>query len=220
MFNSIGRGCARAAFAASIIFILASNVVTAQTALEAQLGDLLDEERASLGAVPDARLSLLTAAAPELASARSPIGAVEYSEAFLARQPRAGGDAQWECLAQALYHEARGESARGLFAVAEVILNRVDSRQYPNSVCAVINQGTGARYQCQFTYTCDGIADRIREPAAWARVGIVARLMLDGAPRGLTGGATNYHTRAVSPSWARRLPQTAAIGAHLFYRSG
>ena len=46
----------------------------------------------------------------------------------------------------------------------------------------------------------------------------VARAALDGAPRTLTGGATHYHTTAVSPSWAARFPQTAQIGVHLFYR--
>jgi spore germination cell wall hydrolase CwlJ-like protein len=48
--------------------------------------------------------------------------------------------------------------------------------------------------------------------------GRIARVMLDGAPRALTTGATHFHTRAVRPNWAKRFPQTAAIGAHLFYR--
>ena len=51
--------------------------------------------------------------------------------------PRAAGDAQWQCLAAGIYHEARGEPLAGEVAVAEVILNRVDSRNYPNTVCGV-----------------------------------------------------------------------------------
>jgi len=102
--------------------------------------------------------------------------------------------------------------------VAEVILNRVSSSSYPDSVCGVINQGTGKRYQCQFTYTCDGHAEVIHEPAAFERVGKVARIMLDGASRTLTGGATFYHTKAVNPSWARKFERTATIGQHYFYR--
>lgn len=222
MFRMTLRGCARtvAGAALSLSVAFGATMAFADGDLAATLGDLLADERASLDAVAETRLTALTQALPpELASARTPISAVEYSNSFIASQPRASGGSEWQCLAEALYFEARGEGARGVFAVAEVILNRVDSRQYPNSVCGVINQGTGGRYQCQFTYTCDGIADRIREQGAYARVGVVARLMLDGAPRQLTGGATHYHTRAVSPSWARRLPQTAAIGSHLFYRS-
>jgi len=143
---------------------------------------------------------------------------VRYDAAWLAALPVASGGAEWQCLAEALYFEARGESVAGQFAVAEVILNRRDSARYPTSVCGVVRQGAGRGRGCQFSYACDGIADRISEPAAYRRVGKIARLMLDGAPRALTAGATHFHTAAVRPAWARRFPQTARIGAHLFYR--
>jgi spore germination cell wall hydrolase CwlJ-like protein len=107
---------------------------------------------------------------------------------------------------------------KGQVAVAEVILNRRDSGLFPNSVCGVVHQGTGRKYQCQFTYSCDGYSEAIREKAAYARVARIARLMLDGAPRALTGGATYYHNHTVNPRWARRFAMTATIGAHRFYR--
>ena len=141
-----------------------------------------------------------------------------HSEAWLRAQADASGGEEWKCLTEALYFEARGERADGLFAVAEVILNRVDSRSFPNSVCGVVHQGTGRKYACQFTYTCDGHKEVISEPAAFARVGKVAKLMLDGAPRPLTKGATYYHTKAVSPKWSRKFHRTATIGVHHFYR--
>nr|WP_242500598.1 cell wall hydrolase [Tropicimonas sp. IMCC6043] len=145
---------------------------------------------------------------------------VEYSRTWLDEQPDIRGGDAWECLAEALYFEARGESVKGQFAVAEVILNRVKSPLYPNNVCGVIHQGTGRKYQCQFTFTCDGMPEKIREPQAFERVGKVARLVLDGvARRKLTDGATHYHTTAVRPSWARSFAQTAAIGVHRFYRN-
>lgn len=143
-----------------------------------------------------------------------------YDRAWLASQPKASGGAQFQCLAEALYFEARGESLKGQFAVAEVILNRVDSPRFPNSVCGVINQGTGRKYACQFTYTCDGLPEHISEPAAWDRVAKVAKAMLSGAPRALTNGATFYHTHAVRPSWSRKFTKTASIGDHFFYRAG
>ncbi len=143
---------------------------------------------------------------------------VRYDAAWLAAQPAPRGGPEWHCLAEALYFEARGESIRGQFAVAEVILNRVDSSRFPNTVCGVITQGTGRRFACQFTYTCDGRAEVITEPAAWHQVGKVARAMLDGAPRRLTGGATHYHTGSVAPRWSRVFPRTATIGYHHFYR--
>ena len=62
------------------------------------------------------------------------------------------------------------------------------------------------------------LAESIAEPRSWERVGKVAKLLLEGTPRALTGGATHYHTKAVNPSWAQRFPRTAAIGSHYFYR--
>jgi spore germination cell wall hydrolase CwlJ-like protein len=191
----------------------------ADDVLASRLGALLGQERRAVASIPDARLNALTVVpAPAARGIATAPKTIRYSNAFLADMPAANGGPQWRCLAEALYFEARGESAEGLFAVGEVILNRVDSGNYPNNICAVINQGTGRKYACQFTYTCDGIPERISEPRAFSRVGKVARLLMDGAPRRLTSGATHYHTKAVSPSWARRYPRTASIGSHLFYR--
>lgn len=124
----------------------------------------------------------------------------------------------WRCLAEAVYFEARGESTRGQVAVAEVILNRVDSRRYPKTVCGVVKQGTGKRNLCQFSYTCDGIPDRIHNKRAFLKAGKIAKMMLDGRPRVLTGKATHYHTTAVSPRWSKKLTKTALIGVHIFYK--
>lgn len=143
---------------------------------------------------------------------------VEYSRSWIDAQPKPNRTQEWECLAEALYFEARGETVKGQFAVAEVIMNRVKSKRFPNSLCAVINQGTGKKYQCQFTYTCDGHAEVIAEPRAYTRVGKVADAIIGGKAPKLTEGATHYHTTAVRPSWSRVYKRTARIGVHLFYR--
>ena len=115
--------------------------------------------------------------------------------------------------------EARGESVKGQFAVAEVILNRVDSPTFPNPVCGVVHQGTGRKFACQFTYTCDGRKEVIHEPAAYAQVSKVAAIMLEeDTPRALTDGAEFYHTLHVSPKWSRKFSKTATIGVHEFYK--
>lgn len=148
------------------------------------------------------------------AAASAPM--VEYSRVWLMSQTAPKGDQQWQCLQQALYFEARGETLKGQFAVAEVILNRVDSGRYPKSVCGVVQQGGNSR--CQFSYNCDGRPDVMSNKEAADVSGRIARAMLDGAPRALTAGATHFHTRAVSPNWSVRFEKTASIGAHLFYR--
>lgn len=117
------------------------------------------------------------------------------------------------CMAEAIYHEARGESTRGQAAVAEVILNRVESRQFPSSVCGVVNQPS------QFSYTIGG-RKAIGNKAAYLRARDIARRALSGAPRVLTGGATYFHTPSVKPSWSRRFQRTVQIGRHIFYRPG
>nr|WP_244867890.1 cell wall hydrolase [Vannielia litorea] len=185
--------------------------------LDRRLDALLGQERKAFQAVSGKRIKRLAT------TPRSSLGTpgsikVSYGRGWIDSQPSRKGGAEWACLAEALYFEARGETVKGQFAVAEVILNRVNSGLYPSTVCGVIHQGTGRKYQCQFTYTCDGYSDAIREPAAYERVGKIAWLMLNGAPRQLTAGATHYHTNAVRPSWARKFPRTARIGVHSFYR--
>lgn len=143
---------------------------------------------------------------------------IEFSTDWLDGQPEARNDDQLKCLAEALYFEARGESVKGQFAVAEVILNRVESARFPDTACNVINQGTGQKYQCQFTYTCDGLKEVINEPRAFERVSKVAQAALDGVAPELTNGATHYHTKAVNPRWSRVYRRTTSIGTHIFYR--
>lgn len=189
--------------------------------LAGALSSMLGAEHQTVAAIPDQQLASL-ANGPELTAPKTKKGKagdltlLRYDAAWLASQPAPQGDAEWQCLTKALYFEARGESLKGQFAVAEVILNRADSPDYPATVCGVVNQG--GRKGCQFSFICDGNKDVMREKDAIDRAGRIARAMLDGAPRALTEGATHFHTKGVRPGWAHRFPRTAAIGAHLFYR--
>jgi spore germination cell wall hydrolase CwlJ-like protein len=127
-------------------------------------------------------------------------------------------DAELLCLREAIYHEARGEDIVGQFAVAEVVLNRVDSRSYPDTVCGVVNQNRHRRNACQFSYACDDRSVELSGERATAIAGRIAYLSLNGFPRELTGGATHYHATRVSPTWSLTMERTARYGAHVFYR--
>jgi spore germination cell wall hydrolase CwlJ-like protein len=154
--------------------------------------------------------------APDLNGPKPAMAMTEgLTEDWLMARPEPAGDAEWQCLSEALYFEARGESLEGQIAVAEVILNRVDSPLYPRTVCGVVKQRGGGG--CQFSYVCHG-KTKMREKVAADLARRIARAMLDGAPRILTAGATHFHTKGVKPSWSKRFAKTAAIGAHLFYR--
>ncbi len=186
------------------------------TAIGSRLGALMGVEATSLAALSGDRLRRIGAPFSRNGDERV-VGRVMTGEGLDAL-PRARGNAEWRCMAEAIYFEARGETVEGQYAVAEVILNRVDSPRYPDTVCDVVNQGTGRRYACQFTYTCDGIPEVVTDQRGWHRAGSIARIMMDGAPRPMTRGATHYHADWVSPTWARVYPQTARYGAHIFYR--
>ena len=195
-----------------------ADTASAATDMASRLAGLLGDERSALSVVSDARKAQLTSLPPASERGIPTAPVVIYDTDFLDSLPVASGDTQWECLAEALYFEARGEEIEGQYAVAEVILNRVDNKNYPATVCEVVNQGTGRRYACQFTYTCDGIPEVVTDQRAWNRAGQIARIMMDGAPRNLTAGATHYHADYVNPRWARVYPRTARYGTHIFYR--
>ena len=126
---------------------------------------------------------------------------------------------QVKCLAEAVYFEARGEDLIGQSAVAEVILNRVDSKYFPNSICKVVAEGADRLNACQFSYNCDGKPEYVNERKAYERILKLSDIFYRGAARILTNGATFYHSKEVAPSWASKLKKTGEIGRHLFYRA-
>jgi spore germination cell wall hydrolase CwlJ-like protein len=124
-----------------------------------------------------------------------------------------------KCLTDAIYFEARGEPVRGQIAVAQVVMNRVFSGYYPNNVCGVVYQNAHRRLRCQFTFACDGIPDRVREPDAYERAQEIARETLDGKLWvDDVGKATHYHAYWVRPRWVREMSRFRKIGVHTFYR--
>ncbi len=126
-------------------------------------------------------------------------------------------DAQ-RCLAQAVYFEARSETLEGQLAVAQVVLNRVESRRYPSSICGVVFQNERLRHRCQFSFACDGRSDTPRERRAWEIAKRISEIALAGQWRDLSGRATHYHATYADPSWRSAMMKTAAHGQHLFYR--
>ena len=130
--------------------------------------------------------------------------------------PSAKASGDLDCLSAAVYYEARGESAAGQAAVAQVVLNRAGHGSYPASVCGVVYQGVAAR-GCQFSFACDGAMRRPREPTAWAAAQRVAERALHGYVMAGVGKATNFHGVQLGAVWGRGMIQVAQIGRHIFY---
>jgi spore germination cell wall hydrolase CwlJ-like protein len=126
--------------------------------------------------------------------------------------------AEENCLARAVYFEARSESAMGQLAVAKVVLNRVKDPNYPNTICGVVYQGSNRRNSCQFSFACDGLPDDVRQPGAWAQSKQIARRAIAGTDNlKVMSAATNYHADYVRPRWAKGMRKLVKIGRHVFY---
>ena len=132
------------------------------------------------------------------------------------------------CLAKNIYFEARDQGLASQMAVSLVVLNRVNDRRYPNTICDVIYQGPTyawkpkfpVRNKCQFSWYCDGKSDKPKEKKAWDSALEIASLILY-SPKGLidfTEGATHYHATHILPHWAAHLIKVGRIEDHIFYR--
>ncbi len=121
------------------------------------------------------------------------------------------------CLALAMYWEARGEGDRGMLAVGSVVLNRVESQYFPNSVCGVVYEG-GETPPCQFSWWCDGKSDRPRNQTQWQAALNAADKLLSDQAHDPTGGALFFLSASVRSSFHSSRQRTARIGNHVFYR--
>ena len=140
------------------------------------------------------------------------------------------------CLAENIYHEARGEGLQGQLAVASVTINRVKHSQYPDSICEVVRQTTITRTSkkiiCAFSWYCanngeakeiplrnkDGtINEKVAEQ--FKQISEISIKILAGKMKDNTNGATHFHNPEQSqPAWANEMTLTKKLGNHHFYK--
>ena len=138
----------------------------------------------------------------------------------------ASAEKELRCLAQAIYFEARSEPVRGQRAVGQVILNRVASPHYPDTICGVVHENAHLPNRCQFSFACDGKPEIITEREQWQEILSLARGLLaceatcpdEMATQEALWSSTHYHADYVSPTWAKALRLTGHVGHHLFYQ--
>jgi N-acetylmuramoyl-L-alanine amidase len=123
-------------------------------------------------------------------------------------------DEEANCVATAVYFEARGEGLEGQLAVAQVVLNRAASGQYPSSWCAVVKQ------KAQFSFVRNGrFPSHDPNCEGWRKAQAIARIATKKLASTVPTSVLWYHANYVAPSWGRRLTQVNKIGAHIFYRA-
>ena len=163
--------------------------------------------------------------APPPAASAPPVAAVEPAPATEPQKPARRSlaelvadysdtrtsDPQHECLAGAVYFEAKGEPLHGQLSVAEVILNRARSGRFPTSACGVVKQ------RGQFSFIRGGRFPAIaRTSLAWKRAVAIAHIAVQDLADGPAPKALFFHAKRVSPRW--RLTRVAMVGNHIFYR--
>ena len=129
------------------------------------------------------------------------------------------------CLALNIYFESRNQPIEGQVAVSQVVLERVKSKKYPNTVCEVVFQGPTyswsvnypIRDRCQFSWYCDGLSDKPKDQIAWLNSLEVAEKVYYGLTDTVKG-ATHYHSVKVDPWWAKYKVKVKQIGDHIFYK--
>jgi len=159
--------------------------------------------RHSASAMAATMLETLNAALPGEQSLNELVGA--YGRTSTA-------DAEQECLAGAVYFEARSEPLEGQLAVADVVLNRASSGRYPTTICAVVTQ------RAQFSFIVNGrfpAANRASD--AWRKAVAIARIAQERLANEVPRDVLWYHADYVAPVWRRNLRRVTKIGAHIFY---
>ena len=122
------------------------------------------------------------------------------------------------CLARTIYWEAKGEGPAGMEAVANVVMNRLGQKNFPNTICEVVRQG-GERGACQFGWWCDGRSDDAEEGRSYAMAKEIARRALNMQLTDQTGGALYFNQREAISGWTGKYRTTVEIGEHVFYKA-
>ena len=123
-------------------------------------------------------------------------------------------DGETNCLATAVYFEARGESLEGQLAVARVVMNRAASGRYRADWCGVVKQ------PAQFSFVRHGEFPYVdTNSPAWQRAEAIAQLAASNVVPSIGSDVLWYHADYVAPTWRRSLQEVEQIGAHIFYRA-
>jgi spore germination cell wall hydrolase CwlJ-like protein len=125
-----------------------------------------------------------------------------------------------QCMTQNVYWEAASEPAEGKLAVAQIVMNRVESGKFPDDPCKVIHQKNIVyeKVLCQFSWYCEqGPSSKPVHKKLWEESREAAKMVLvDGFRLPELKDALYYHADYVNPQWNKK--RVTKIGRHIFYK--
>jgi N-acetylmuramoyl-L-alanine amidase len=204
--------------ATKTVYLANGKAVQAMTSTAAQAATLGSATAAAVATMSGAMVPASAAITSAMAVEAAWLHRSGWPLYALANRYSAGAplDEQANCIAIAVYHEARGETLEGQLAVAKVIMNRAASGKYPSTWCQVVKQP----WQFSFVNPRTGYMPSVDQASAsWRKALGVTRLAVANAVESVPDECLWYHADYVAPSWGRRLTKVDKIGAHIFYRS-
>lgn len=136
------------------------------------------------------------------------------------------------CLSLNMYYEARSETDLGRVGVSEVVLNRVEDKRFPNSICGVVKQArlskwhkevlkkdVPIKYKCHFSWYCDGKSDIPKNYKKWAESIVLSTYILLRPKTNITLGSTHYYAEYIpEPYWITDVEYKVSIDTHLYFK--
>ena len=127
--------------------------------------------------------------------------------------------AQLDCLARNIYHEAGYEPFEGKVAVAQVTINRAESGEFPSDICRVVYQKNVVyeKVLCQFSWYCDSASVKkpMNGPVYTESMEVAKKVLLEGFRLPDLKKALYFHGDYIKPGWNKK--PVAKIGRHVFY---
>ncbi len=195
---------------------LACNVAIASSMIAALASTGISEARPGNRQLPAAIAEISTSSSSQTieapaASDSAPVRAVSLASLVTSQPQPSELPRELNCLAGAVYFEAKSESLSGQIAVGRVIVARSKSGRFPNSYCGVVFQPS------QFSFVRGGGMPGIaRSSRQWRNAVAIAQIAHAGSWRSPVEGALYFHAARVSPGW--RLARVGRLENHVFYR--
>ena len=140
------------------------------------------------------------------------------SSLTLLEQPLNVDMTELECMVEVIHFEAQGESRSGKKGVANVVLNRVESKRFPDTICEVVHQPVQFSYRNKTKYPPVRLKNRMDVKSFMGTLDIAIKAVQTDFNDNTYGADHYYAHNKVLPSWQNHGKITTVIGNHTFVK--